>query len=61
MEAFVMNKIDYIISNSKGEVIVESNNHLNNGIKTKENEGLLERLLLYCRRQNLLKNKGNHI
>ncbi len=56
-----MNKIDYIISNSKGEVIVESNNLLNNGIKTKENEGLLERLLLYCRRQNLHKNKGNHI
>jgi len=61
MEAFVMNKIDYIISNSKGEVIVESNTLLNNGIKTKENEGLLERLLLYCRGQNLHKNKGNHI
>ena len=30
-------------------------------IKTKENEGFLERLLLYCRRQNLHKNKGNHI
>jgi len=56
-----MNKIDYIISNSKGEVIVESNTLLNNGIKTKENEGLLERLLLYCRGQNLHKNKGNHI
>ena len=56
-----MKKTDYIISNSNGEVIFETNNLLNSGIKTKENESFLERLLLYYRRQNQHKNKGSHI